>query len=300
MSQVKKTHCRFTAVAWIVMWSAFFSTAMALAKLLDPGVNPVTLIFFRSFFGAIVAMPLFMRIGFMTHFKTTKLRLHLIRIVIVTCGMGATYYAYRNLPISYAAAIGQTGPLFTTFVAIIFLRERAQWFKWVALIVGYSGVLLMVRPSEGGIDSSTLIALTANLLAAFGVALSKKLTETDASETILFYATFGVLFVSSILLLGYGQMPTKIDLVKLLGMGLAGVMSQYCYINALKYAPASFVTPFEYTRLCVSIPIGYFLFDEAPDKYLMLGSLIIVGAIIFLVYADQERNNAKEKAKGNG
>lgn len=285
------SHCRFTAVVWIILWASLFSTAMSLAKLLDPQVNPTTLIFSRSLVGALVAMPLFLRVGFITHFKTTQLPLHLLRIVIVTSAMGCTYYAYRNLPITYAAAIGQTGPLFTTIMAILILREKAQWFKWLALGVGYFGVLLMIRPTEGYVDSVTLIALSANILAGMGIIISKKLTATDASETILFYATFGVLILSGIGSLWFWQTPSTTDLIKLGGMGIAGVLSQYCYINALKYAPASFVTPFEYTRLCMSIPIGYVLFSEIPNPLVLLGSFIIVLAIVFLVAMDREPNS---------
>ena len=233
-------------------------------------------------------MPLFLRVGFITHFKTTRLPLHLLRIIIVTSAMGCTYYAYRHLPISYAAAIGQTGPLFTTIMAILILREKAQWFKWLALGLGYCGVLLMMRPSEGYMDSVTLIALGANLLAGVGIIISKKLTATDASETILFYATFGVLIVSGIGSFWFWQTPSTADLIKLGGMGVAGVLSQYCYINALKYAPASFVTPFEYSRLCMSIPIGYLIFKEVPDFWVLAGSFVIVIAIVFLVAIDRE------------
>ncbi len=282
---------RLAAVIWMFFWASLFSTAMALAKLLDPEVNPTTLIFSRSLVGALVAMPLFMRVGFMTHFRTTRLPLHLVRIIIVTSAMGCTYYAYRNLPISYAAALGQTGPLFTTVMAILFLKERAQWFKWLALGIGYMGVLMMIRPAEGDmggyLDTATFVALGANLLAGMGIVISKKLTDTDASETVLFYATFGVLFISGIGALWQWQTPATPDLIKLGGMGVAGVLSQYCYINALKNAPASFITPFEYSRLCMSIPIGYVVFKEAPDFWVLAGSLVIVIAIVFLVAVDR-------------
>lgn len=288
LSAPPHSHCRFTSVVWIILWAALFSTAMALAKLLDPSVNPTTLIFSRSLVGAIVAMPLFMRIGFLTHFKTTRLPLHLLRVVIVTSAMGCTYYAYRNLPISYAAAIGQTGPLFTTIMAIFILKEKAQWFKWFALGLGYFGVLIMIRPTEGYIDAVTLVALGANVLAGIGIIISKKLTATDATETVLFYATFGVLIVSGVGAIWFWQTPSQLDLIKLGGMGIAGVLSQYCYINALKYAPASFVTPFEYSRLCMTIPIGYIMFKEVPDFWVLIGSLVIIVAIVFLVAIDRE------------
>ncbi|AIK96086.1 DMT family transporter [Candidatus Odyssella acanthamoebae] len=287
-------HCRFRAVFWMFMWSALFSLAMAIAKTLDDSVNQVSLIFSRSVVGVTAAMPLFWQAGFKVHFGTSRLSLHLLRIILVSCSMGCTYYAYRHLPIAYAASIGQTGPLFTTLMAILLLRERVSWIKWVALALGYGGVMIMVRPSDGMIDIGTGVALAANLLAGLAIIAAKSLTRTDSSETVLFYATFGVLIVSGILALWFWETPSPSDLWRLSVIGIAGVSSQYCYLNALKRAPASFVTPFEYTRLCMSIPIGYFMFAESPDRWTIMGSLVIIVAVIMLTLSDRD---AQEKQK---
>ncbi len=289
-------HCRFRAVFWIVMWSALFSLAMAIAKTLDDSVNQVSLIFTRSLVAVVAAMPLFWQAGFKIHFATTRLKLHLLRIVLVSCSMGCTYYAYRHLPIAYAASIGQTGPLFTTLLAILLLRERVSWVKWIALALGYGGVIIMVRPTGGMIDMGTGVALAANLLAGLAIISAKSLTRTDSSETVLFYATFGVLIVSGMLALWFWETPSSSDLWRLAVIGIAGVSSQYCYLNALKCAPASFITPFEYTRLCMSIPIGYFMFAEIPDRWMIMGSLVIIVAIVLLTLSDREAPS-QQKAK---
>jgi drug/metabolite transporter (DMT)-like permease len=287
--------CRFRAIFWIFLWSVLFSLAMAMAKTLDPSVNQVSLIFTRSLVGALVAMPLFWQTGFKTHFSTTRLKLHALRIILVSLSMGCTYYAYRHLPIAYAASIGQTGPLFTTILAILLLRERVAWIKWAALALGYAGVMVIVRPGTGSFDFGVLAALMANLLAGLAIIGAKSLTKTDASETILFYATFGVLTVSGILSLWFWQMPSTADLWRLALIGVAGVSSQYCYINALKRAPATFVTPFEYTRLCMSIPIGYLIFNELPDFWTLLGSFIIIIAVVLLTLSDRDSQEISKK-----
>lgn len=282
------SQCRYRAVAWIILWSSMFSLAMAMAKTLNGSVNQVSLIFSRSLVGALVAMPLFMRVGFKVHLATTRLGLHMLRILFVALAMGCTYYAYRHLPIAYAAAIGQTGPLFTTVLAIFLLRERVNISKWMALSLGYGGVMIMVRPTGGDLDPAVLVALMANLSAGLAIICAKSLTRTDSSETVLFYATFGVLAVSGVSAIWFWESPQPDDLWRLAVIGVAGVLSQYCYINALKRAPASFVTPFEYTRLCMSIPIGYFMFSEVPDIWTVLGSLVIIVAVVWLTLSDRE------------
>ncbi len=280
--------CRYRAVVWIILWSSMFSLAMAVAKTLNGSVNQVSLIFSRSLVGALVAMPLFLHVGFKVHFATTRLGLHLLRILFVSVAMGCTYYAYRHLPIAYAASIGQTGPLFTTVLAIVLLREKVNLSKWLALALGYAGVMIMVRPTQGALDPAVLVALAANLFAGLAIICAKSLTRTDSSETVLFYATFGVLAVSGLLAVWFWEPPMPEDLWRLGIIGVAGVLSQYCYINALKRAPASFVTPFEYTRLCMSIPIGYFMFSEVPDIWTILGSIVIIVAIVWLTLSDRD------------
>jgi len=140
-----------------------------------------------------------------------------------------------------------------------------------------------VKPGAVEFDSAILVALAANLLAGFAIIMAKILSKEDSSQTILFYGTVGTLALTSIHAFFYWQTPSTIDCIYLVFIGASGMLSQYCYLQALKYAPTSFVTPFEYTRLCVTIPIGMVIFNEIPDAYSMIGSFIILASIIFLV-----------------
>ncbi len=276
----------------MILWSFCFSIVMTLAKKISPEISGATLIFCRLSIGLAFAMPLFIGQGIQIIIKTQFIGFHLIRAVIVTCAMGCTYYAYRNLPMAEAASIGQTGPLFTTLLAVLILREKMTLSKWLAMVVGYAGVLFIVKPGTGELNIAVLVALAANLLAGMAIIIAKKVSSIDSSSTILFYGTVGTLILTSIQVLFSWQTPSTIDSIYLIFIGASGMFSQYCYLQALKYAPASFVTPFEYIRLCVTIPIGIVVFNEMPDLYSLLGSLIIVGSIIYLV---REQIGVKEK-----
>ncbi len=267
----------------MILWSFCFSIVMTLAKKISPEISGATLIFGRLSIGLAFAMPLFIGQGIQTVIQTQFIGFHLIRAGIVTCAMGCTYYAYRNLPLAEAASIGQTGPLFTTLLAVLILREKMTLSKWLAMVVGYAGVLFIVKPGAGELNIAVLVALAANLLAGMAIIIAKKVSSIDSSSTILFYGTVGTLILTSIQVLFSWQTPSTIDSIYLIFIGASGMFSQYCYLQALKYAPTSFVTPFEYIRLCVTIPIGIVVFNEMPDLYSLLGSLIIVSSIIYLV-----------------
>jgi len=271
------------SIYWMILWSLCFSSVMTFAKKIDPEISGATLIFFRLLIGLIFAMPLFASQGMRSVFKTNFMATHILRAIIVACSMGCTYYAYRNLPLAEAASIGQTGPLFTNLLAVIILSEKMTLPKWLAMAVGYVGVLFIVKPGQADFNIALLSALAANLFAGIAIIMAKKLSSTDNSQTILFYGTAGTLVLTSIQALFSWQMPSNVDFIYLIFIGATGMFSQYCYLQALKYAPASFVTPFEYSRLCVTIPMGFVVFGEIPDLYSLLGSLIIVGSIVFLV-----------------
>lgn len=282
------------SIFWMILWSICFSIVMSLAKKISPEISGATLIFCRLAIGLTFAMPIFIGQGIQAVIKTPYISLHLIRAVIVTCAMGCTYYAYRNLPLAEAASIGQTGPLFTTLLAGFILREKMTLSKWLAMMVGYAGVLFIVKPGAAELNIAMLVALAANLLAGMAIIIAKKVSSADSSSTILFYGTVGTLILTSLQVLFSWQTPSMTDSIYLIFIGASGMLSQYCYLQALKYAPASFVTPFEYVRLCVTIPIGIIVFNETPDLYSLLGSLIIVGSIIYLV---REQVGTNEKIK---
>ncbi|WP_032112358.1 DMT family transporter [Candidatus Paracaedibacter symbiosus] len=287
------------AIAWMIVWSFCFTTVMTLVKMVSPDISGSTMIFCRLAIGLLFAMPVFIGQGIQTVVKTKNLWLHCLRAIVVFCSMGCTYYAYRNLPLAEAASIGQTGPLFTSLLAVLILRESMTLPKWVAMFIGYVGVLFIIKPGTAEFNIAVIAALAANLLAGATIIMIKFVTKTDSSQTILFYGTVGTLMLTSMVVLFDWQTPSATDFTYLIFIGAFGMLSQYCYLQALKSAPASFVTPFEYLRLCLTVPLGMVLFGETPDLYTLLGSLIIIASIIFLVgdQGDSKKLSALKKDK---
>lgn len=270
------------AVFWIMGWCFSFTIAMSIAKTLGPSVNSVVLTFMRVMFGFLLFSPFYLHQG-VSVARTNRFWLHGLRVILSLASVGCTYYAYRSLPIAYATSIGQTGPLITTSLAILILKDKVPLKGWLVLIGGYLGVLIMVRPTEGGLDHATLIALLANIFAGCSIMTSKKLTHTESTLTMMFYSGSLMMALSSILVAIFWQTPTFEDMIKLSFMGSFGALSQYCHVNALKNASPSFLAPFEYWRLCIAIPIGLLFFDEIPTFWTLVGGLIIITSTSFLV-----------------
>ncbi len=267
------------------MWALSFSMAMTFAKTLSPEIDSLIILFMRFFFGLIFFSPFVVSTG-LKGFVTSRPLLHLTRVVCVGISLTCTYYAYRNLPLAFATSIGMTGPLFTTILSMAFLKESVSFPKWMLILFGYLGVLVMVRPDVMPVGAGVWAELLANLFAALSIICVKLLSKTESTLTIMLYVNTLTTFVAGILVLSVWETPSPHDLVTLGVIGALGVFSQFCSVVALRHATPSYLAPFEYTRMCFAIPVGYLVFGEVPTLWIILGSFMIIAATYGLTRVD--------------
>lgn len=283
---------KLIGAAFMLLWAITFSSAMAFTKVLSPDVDSMIILFMRYFFGLLFFTPFLARNG-IKGFHTKQPLLQLLRVIFVGAAMGCTYYAYRNLPLALATSIGMTGPLFTTILAMAILKDSVSLPKWALILFGYFGVVVMVRPDEAPITLGIWVELFANLFAALAIICTKVLTRTDNTLTIMFYTTVGTALIAVILAGSVWKTPSMDDLMVLTVIGAFGVLSQFSYISALKYGDPSFLAPFEYTRLCFAVPVGFFFFQEIPTVWTIFGSLMIIGATYGLTRLELVQSTSK-------
>lgn len=275
---------------------------MSLNKQIDPQIPVSIKVFIRACFGLIFLSPIMLKEK-LNAFKSNNIKMHLSRIFFMSLAMGGTYYTYTHLPFTIAIAIGFTGPIFTSVLAYFVLKDRLSIKQWFAILVGYIGVLIMVNP-EGEFNSAIYIAILANILTGMSIIYAKRLTSIDSRNTIVLIGNIGIIVTSSLWTLmyyfmnAYGnslasvvwKLPSQIDLIYLLGMGFLGACSQIAYITALKYSSPSFLSPFEYTRLVMGVPIGIALGEMFPGYQEWIGIAVIVFATLYM--SAQGKKNA--------
>jgi drug/metabolite transporter (DMT)-like permease len=288
---------RLKAVFWILCWAFALSFGMSLAKILPKDLPNAVVVASRCWFGFLMLMPAILATGVTQVIRSPQISLNLLRGLITCAAMGCTYYAYRHLPLAYASSIGQSGPLFTTVLATLLLREIVSWRHWILILLGYAGVIVMVQPTWQGVDFATFIALLANLLAGLSIVTARKLSANHSPLTLVFYTTSVAMMVMTVFGIAQWQWPSYTNLGILAVIGGLGVASQLCYVKALKYAPASFVAPFEYTRLCVAVPMGYILFGEVPEITTVIGSFMIVLAALALMKLEARAQHELQSAR---
>lgn len=269
------------------------TTMLSFAKALQPNLPTTLVISIKSFFGLMFFIPILIY-NREDIVRSNNIYLHTLRIILAISSMFCTYYAYRTLPVAFATSIGMSGPLFTTILSWVLLKENINPIKWCVIIFGYIGVLIIIRPTTFFLDLGTANAVLANVLSACIVIIIKIVSRRDSTITIMFYHNIGITLLAVFLFnINDWSVLSPKDLIFLLFMGLLSIITQFCSATALKYSSPSFIVPFEYIRMIFAILIGFIFFCEIPDIYTLFGSVIISVSIYMLVFIDTKEKLTK-------
>lgn len=265
-------------------------------RLASQQLHPFEIAFFRSFFGAVFALPL-LAVNGVTILRTPKFSFYLLRCGLGMVGMLAGFWAIVNMPLAQAIALSYSSPLFVTIGAVLVLGEVVRMRRWSAVIAGFIGVLIIVRPGHSFSDAS-LIALLAALLSGAVTISIKFLSRTEKPDTIVLLTTFLWVPLTLPAALPVWQWPQANIWPWLALAGLLGTGGHYCWTRALKLADASVLAPFSYLQLLVVAVLAWILFGEPVDHYTALGAAIIIGASIYIAHREAMLTRAARVAIG--
>jgi drug/metabolite transporter (DMT)-like permease len=222
-------------------------------------------------------------------FHTRRLRAHGIRAVSQGTAQTLIIIALSLMPLASAVAINFSAPLFATLASAIFLREAVGPVRWSALIVGFAGVLVISAPGADTVQIGALFAIGNAILYGSVTAGVRGMTATESAETLIMYqmVLLTILFAA---LLPFGfVVPTWIDGALMLAIGVINALGQYWWTRALHLAPASAVTPYYYFSLVWAILLGFLIWGDVPTPSLLIGSAIVVGSGLFLLWREAGR-----------
>lgn len=279
--------------AWMVLSSLVFAVMATCIKLLGQELPVVEILLFRQLFVLVVLLPGIVR-GFPAVLHTTRRSLHITRSLLAFVAMTAGFTALVHLPLAEATAISFARTLFTTLLAVVFLHEVVGWRRWSATLVGFLGVLVIVRPSPEHFNEYALLALlSASFVAALQIAL-RTLARTERPITIMTYQNVTL----SVLLAGPAAylwvMPTWQQVAFLAVVG--GLMSvvQWTMIKAYGTGDASAIAPMEYGRIVFATIAGILVFAEVPTVYTAIGAALIIGSTLYTMRRNAARKSTAE------
>lgn len=267
--------------------AAGFGSMIALIKLAGENLHVAQILLVRQSIMAVILAPMILK-NFPGSLKTNHMGLQLLRIVLALVAMGFGFTAVVNMPLADATAIGFAKSFFVTICAIFVLNEVIGIRRWAAVIIGFIGVLIVLRP---GTDSFTMYGVYA-LIGAAGagtvMVVIRLLTRTESATTIMTYQALGVGLAVAVPGIWLWKWPTVFEWYLLLGMGLISYVAQMFNILAYKYGEASVMASLDYVRLIYSIIFGYILFSHSPDFWTLFGASVIIGASIYTIHREAQ------------
>ncbi len=271
------------------------ATMNTLAKLLGETYPVTQIAFFRSTFALFLVVPVVMMKGGRDVFRTRQLGRHVFRSAWGFATLLLIFWSYQLLPLADATTIWFSGPLFLTALSVPFLGEKVGVHRWSAVVVGFGGVLIMLRPGAGVIDLGALVALGSAFGYAVAVINIRILSRRDPPDTLVLYFTLFTA-VWSMTLLPFGWVtPAWQDLPLLCLTGLVGGLSQFCLTGAYSRAPAAIIAPFGYTQLLWAMLFGWLLWADAPDSPVLYGMLLVAGSGLYIIYRETGRRRSHDR-----
>lgn len=269
---------------FIVLSELLLVTMSAIIKAISSELPTEMLVFFRNLFGLLVLMPLVLRRG-LGSLRTQVPHLHLMRGLVGVSAMYCFFYSLGELPLAEATIYKLTAPLFIPLIAWFWLRERAPRLALWAVLLGFVGVLLIVKPGFTAFSLAALIALVGAALAATAKVSIRRLSFSEPSTRIVFY--FGVVATSAsaIPLLWAWQTPSLEALGWLLLMGVCATSAQLLFTRAYALAPAGQIAPLTYVSVVFSVLYGWLFWQEGVGLITVLGMAVIVFAGIMTTRA---------------
>ncbi len=210
--------------------------------------------------------------------------LHIVRALLGIMTLAAFAYALRHLPLAEAYSIFFVAPLLITVLAVLILKERVDWRRWLVIAVGFSGVLIVLRPTGAG---ALTIPGLAVLATAVGYALSaitvRVLGRTDSTQSMIFWLMALVGIGAGLLALPEWRPIESVHWLVIAGIAVSGSLGQFALTEAFRIGEASFIAPFEYTALAWGVGLDWFIWRTTPVPVTMAGAFVIIASGVYLV-----------------
>ena len=273
------------AALYMVATTILITCMHAVIRHVSATQHPFEIAFFRSFFGLLVFLPIFLRHG-TDILKTNNLHLHVARGVVQTVAMLMFFTAISLLPLAKLSALSFTSPLFASLFAILFLGERVRLRRTFALLIGFAGTLIIIRPGAVSVEAGTLLVLASSAMWAFALLFVKKLSATESSVTIVTYMNLLLTPLALIPALFVWSWPSGTELLWLFLVGALASGAHWLMTQSFRHADTSAVMPFDYVRLVWASILGFIIFAEVPTIWTLLGGAVIALSATYIAWRE--------------
>ena len=253
-----------------------------LAKYLSTEIHFIQVVWGRYFFMALISLSI-------TYFFFNKnlkwpnnIKIQLIRSLFLFLSTILFFYAISVISLAEALTLAFVSPMIVTLLSAIILKEQVGIRRWSAVIIGFTGVLCVVRPGFNEINLATITALGCGICYAFYIISTRKLSNQDNPLLTLIFTGLSGSIVISLIVPFYWSSLTITQLILLISLALIGTLAHFLLILSLNYAEASKLAPLTYSEIVMNVIIGYYFFGDFPDQWIWLGLIIIVSSGVYI------------------
>ena len=275
------------ACLWAATTSLTSAAMMLLIRWAATELHPFQISFLRCAFGALFTLPGLWQMGW-GEVRKVDLSRYKWRVALAFASMLSWFYAASYLPMAESTALNFTTPLFATVGAALVLGETVRIRRWTATILGFIGVLVIVRPGAHTFNPAAIIMIVSALTSAFSVLIIKRLTKTESAQSIVMFTFVFLTPLTLIPALFVWQTPSWYVIALTVGMGAVGTFGNYCSARAFTLADASAVLPIDYLRMPVVALVGFAAFGEVPDALVWIGSAIIAASSLYIAHREAQ------------
>lgn len=269
------------AAAWMIGSCLFFAALNVVIRHAAQILHPFEVAFFRNFFGLAFMLPWLVRAG-LDGLRTAKMKLYGWRAGLGLLSMLCWFQSLAMIPVAKAVSLSFTAPLFSTVLAATVLKETVGIRRWSATLIGFAGVMVIIRPGLTGFGLGEALALASAALMSIGIVIVKTLARTEPTNAVVTYMVLLMTPMSLVTAVPVWDWPAWSLWPWLVTMGAVGSAGHFCFTRSLQLADASAVIPYDYTRLLFVAGIGWIAFGEFPDQWTWIGAAIIAAATIYI------------------
>lgn len=294
----KVTNPIIAAILWANLSSIASGFMVVWVRSVSEDIPVIQIIFLRNLFAFLMFIPLVIYKGGIEFLKTNKIFLHFLRGLSGVIAMVALFFSISKLNLTIVTSLTYTAPLFTAILAYFIFNDRLTKAKIISLLVGFIGVVIILRPGFESFDPLFLLVIFATFFWATSGILIKQMSKTDHPIVITFYMTVFMMLLTAPFTFFLWKTPNTEHLVYIFLIAVASNILQFSLAKALSLVDISVILPVDFTRLIYTIILAYIVFNEMPDLTALIGAIVIIAAAFYATYKENTKSkNAAAKSR---
>ena len=275
------------AAGLLIFACVFFASMNAIIRHVSTEVDPLEIVFFRNLFGFLAMMPWLMSHG-LGAMKTERFGMILLRSFWGFLAMATWFSALAIVPLANAVALSFTAPLFAAIAAVVILKEIIRVRRITALVIGFLGTLVILRPGVDSIGEGELLVIASAVTMALSIVTMKLLTRTEDSASLVAWQTLLITPISLVPALFVWSWPSPEMWIWLIVLGIFASIAHVAFTHAFSMADTTYLMPFDYTRLPFVALLGWIIFGEVTDVWTWVGAAIIAASSVYVAHREAQ------------